>query len=102
MFIDFLLDVFREAPENDAIVWQDRAFSYGDLFQRIEDCRVSIGEQGTCRTWIANDGSCAAELDLGVRPLRAAAFAGRGTRLAVVGAQGEVQVWKTTDGPRME
>jgi len=45
MFIDFLLDVFRETPDNDAIVWQNRAFSYGDLLERIADCRGLIGEQ---------------------------------------------------------
>lgn len=35
MFIDFLLDVFRENPDRDAVVWNDRIFSYGWLAARI-------------------------------------------------------------------
>jgi long-chain acyl-CoA synthetase len=35
MFIDFLLDVFRENPDRDAIVWKDRGYSYGWLGERV-------------------------------------------------------------------
>ena len=35
MFIDFLLDVFNEAPESDAIVWRDESFTYEWLAGRV-------------------------------------------------------------------
>jgi len=36
MLIDFLLDVFRENPDGEAIVWHDRSFSYGYLLEKVE------------------------------------------------------------------
>ena len=35
MFIDFLLGVFNEAPESDAIVWRDKSFTYEWLTGRV-------------------------------------------------------------------
>lgn len=35
MFIDFLLAVFNEAPESDAIVWRDESFNYEWLAGRV-------------------------------------------------------------------
>ena len=35
MVLDFLLDVFRENAERDAIVWRDTACSYGHLLARV-------------------------------------------------------------------
>jgi long-chain acyl-CoA synthetase len=36
MFIDFLLDGFREHPRNDAIVWEGRRFTCGDIAERVD------------------------------------------------------------------
>ena len=36
MFIDFLLNVFNESPENDAIIWRDESFSYAWLLERLD------------------------------------------------------------------
>ena len=51
MFIDFLLHVFNESPESDAIVWRDESFKYDWLTARIKfwsaelECRsVKQGE----------------------------------------------------------
>jgi len=35
MFIDFLLDVFKENKGKDALVWKDKIYSYYWLFERI-------------------------------------------------------------------
>ena len=45
MFIDFLLDVFAENPDDDAIVWKDRAFSYSQLLEQIDYCRGLLEEK---------------------------------------------------------
>ena len=36
MFIDFLLDGLRERPHNDAIVWEGRQFTCGDIAERVD------------------------------------------------------------------
>ena len=36
MFIDFLINIFNENKENDAIVWQDKVFTYQWLLVRIK------------------------------------------------------------------
>lgn len=35
MFIDFLLDVFKESPEKDAIIWSDQTYNYRWLSERV-------------------------------------------------------------------
>jgi long-chain acyl-CoA synthetase len=42
MFIDFMLDVFKENIQNDAIVWQDRIYKYEWLLNRYEYWRGII------------------------------------------------------------
>jgi long-chain acyl-CoA synthetase len=37
MFIDFLLERMLESAEGEAIIWQDRAYSYGWLAERVRD-----------------------------------------------------------------
>jgi long-chain acyl-CoA synthetase len=39
MFLDFLFDVFRANAGAEAIVWKDRTFTYGELFERTEHWR---------------------------------------------------------------
>jgi long-chain acyl-CoA synthetase len=46
MHIDFILDVFRESRDNDAIVWRDRVYSYGDLLAAVERWRDRVQEAG--------------------------------------------------------
>jgi acyl-CoA synthetase (AMP-forming)/AMP-acid ligase II len=46
MHINFVLSVCRENSACDAIVWQDRIFSYGDLLRAIERWFVRIDEAG--------------------------------------------------------
>ena len=36
MYISFLLDIFRCNAKKDAIIWRDRAFSYGWLTDAID------------------------------------------------------------------
>lgn len=50
MFVDFLLERFRENPLNDAIIWRDQVWSYarlaeavGDWSARLESARVPHG-----------------------------------------------------------
>jgi acyl-coenzyme A synthetase/AMP-(fatty) acid ligase len=45
MYIDFLLDVFRAHQTNDAIVWQDRVFSYGCLLDAVQCCQQHLEEE---------------------------------------------------------
>ena len=42
MFIEFLLQVFGEDSDRDAIVWRGDAHTYGWLLERIEYWRVEI------------------------------------------------------------
>jgi acyl-coenzyme A synthetase/AMP-(fatty) acid ligase len=42
MWIDFLLNVFQQHRDDDAMVWHDRTFSYGQLLERIEPSRTKI------------------------------------------------------------
>lgn len=42
MVIDFLLDVFNEFENNDAIIWKSDTSSYNSLLQKIEDSRELI------------------------------------------------------------
>lgn len=44
MHIDFILDVFREAPQNDAVVWNDQVYSYGDLLAAVERWQQKVAE----------------------------------------------------------
>lgn len=37
MFIDFLLNVFEEQKQKDAIIWQGKVYSYGWLLGRVHD-----------------------------------------------------------------
>jgi long-chain acyl-CoA synthetase len=46
MSIDFLLEVFREKRNADAIVWNEEIYTYDWLLGRIEDWRAKIaGEE---------------------------------------------------------
>ena len=36
MFLDFLMDRFREAPDADALIWRDQAYAYGWLRDEVE------------------------------------------------------------------
>lgn len=42
MFIDFLTQVFRESKENEAIVWNDKVYSYQWLLDRVRHWRGTI------------------------------------------------------------
>jgi long-chain acyl-CoA synthetase len=44
MVIDFLLERFRAAPDRDAIIWRDRATSYGWLADEVDRWRARLGE----------------------------------------------------------
>lgn len=46
MFIDFLLDVFREQPPAEAIIWRERGYSYQYLLDQFERCRAALAEAG--------------------------------------------------------
>jgi acyl-coenzyme A synthetase/AMP-(fatty) acid ligase len=46
MHIEFLLDVFREVPDNDAIVWRDKIYSYGDLLAAVDRWTARVDEAG--------------------------------------------------------
>jgi hypothetical protein len=51
MFIDFLISVFKENKENEAIVWKDKVFTYEWLLERNkywkEESRSEEIERGT-------------------------------------------------------
>jgi len=40
--IEFLLDIFSENREKEAMVWNDRSFSYGSLLDHVPSCRRAI------------------------------------------------------------
>lgn len=44
MFIDFLLDVFRENAASEAIIWPDQSFTYGELLARTNYWVSYLGE----------------------------------------------------------
>lgn len=44
--IEFLLDVFKEFTDSDAIIWQDQHFSYGWLHDRVTYWLDAIQEKG--------------------------------------------------------
>lgn len=45
MFIDFLLERFKEDREKTAIVWKDRMFSYSFLLERIDYWRNRLNDE---------------------------------------------------------
>lgn len=45
MFIDFLLDGLRERPHNDAIVWEGRRFTCGDIAERVDHWLADAGKR---------------------------------------------------------
>src|SRR5262249_39371623 len=46
MSIDFLLEVFREKENVEAVVWRDQAYTYGWLLNRIDYWRERIAVEG--------------------------------------------------------
>lgn len=36
MFIDFILERFKESPNGEAVIWQDKVFTYAELTNRFE------------------------------------------------------------------
>ena len=46
MFIDFLLDVFEKAGDDDALVWNERTTSYAWLLDKVIHCRDKLGRDG--------------------------------------------------------
>jgi long-chain acyl-CoA synthetase len=46
MFIDFLLDVFRENRDAEAVIWRDQSFTYGHLINRTTYWRNYLKENG--------------------------------------------------------
>jgi len=46
MFIDFLLSVFEKNRDSDALVWNDKAYSYSWLLQGYEKALSSLREKG--------------------------------------------------------
>ena len=53
MFIDFLIDVFTENKENEAIVWKDKVFTYEWLLERNKYWKEEIRSEGIKRGTIA-------------------------------------------------
>lgn len=49
MFIDFLLDVFRQHVSTEAVVWRGRAATYGDLLGEVERWTKWLDEKGVKR-----------------------------------------------------
>ena len=45
MYIDFLLEVFRRHQSEDAIVWQDRLFSYAWMWKAVERWRECLNDE---------------------------------------------------------
>ena len=39
MFIDFLLEVFHEKAESEAVIWRDQSFAYGKLLDWTKQWR---------------------------------------------------------------
>lgn len=46
MFIDFLWHAFRQNQEREAVIWQDRAYTYGWLLAQIAAWQETIKSQG--------------------------------------------------------
>ena len=46
MFVDFLLDIFRENADSDALVWQERVLTYRDLLDRVQHWCGQIESNG--------------------------------------------------------
>lgn len=46
MDIDFLKAASNEAPESDALVWQDKAFSYAWLWNEVDACEQELADIG--------------------------------------------------------
>src|SRR5882724_10114949 len=44
MFIDFLLEVFREKAESEAVIWRDQSFAYGKLLDWTNHWRGYLRE----------------------------------------------------------
>jgi long-chain acyl-CoA synthetase len=49
MFIDFLLERFREHADDDALIWRDRATSYGWLAGEVDRRRAELDPAGVKR-----------------------------------------------------
>ncbi len=46
MFVDFLLDVFRQNEDREAVVWRDRSVTYGSLLESVEAWARVCTDQG--------------------------------------------------------
>ena len=46
MMIEFLLEIFGEHRDDEAIIWREQKFTYGWLLQRIGEWRTIIHEKG--------------------------------------------------------
>src|SRR6266404_6496685 len=44
MFTDFLLDVFRDKAESEAVIWRDQGFAYGKLLDWTNHWRSYLRE----------------------------------------------------------
>ena len=53
MFIDFLISIFEENKENEAIVWKDKVFNYQWLLERTKYWQEQIRSEGIARGTIA-------------------------------------------------
>ena len=42
MFVDYLLETFRENADHDAIVWRDATYSYGSLLDRVRRWQTEL------------------------------------------------------------
>ena len=49
MFIDFLLQVFRENADTDAVIWRGRAATYRDMLGEIDRWTIWLAEKGVKR-----------------------------------------------------
>lgn len=45
MTIEFMLEVFRASRQREAIIWRDRAYSYGWLLERLAHWQAALTEQ---------------------------------------------------------
>ena len=45
MHIDYLRQVFERERERDALVWRDRAYSYGWMLQALDEWRAFLDKQ---------------------------------------------------------
>ncbi len=53
MHIDFLLDVFRQKPAGDAMVWRDRVYTYAWLLEKIQKWTDEIRAWGVATGGVA-------------------------------------------------